>query len=121
MVKNWFFLSILAVIAAFSQADGHYCSHWEKVVGDILANGEYCVQAEKGGKIYLNPENITVHEEGMYLDLNGRDAVPLSAVFSDEGGCFVLGKDYFGEPPMPVYCPKCKFFHPWPPCGLQED
>lgn len=48
------------------------------MVKEILANEAYCVKAEKEGKLYLNSKNIQSLEEGLYLDLNGRDILPLS-------------------------------------------
>ena len=120
MFKSWLFLGILAVFAAFSQAEGS-CKHWNEVVREILANESYCVKAEREGKIYLNSENSQSLEEGLYLDLNGRDVLPLSFVFSDGDGCFIPSGGYVGEPPMPIYCPKCKFYHAWPPCSITGD
>jgi hypothetical protein len=50
MFKSWLFLGILAVFAAFSQAEGS-CEHWNEVVKEVLANEAYCVKAEREGKI----------------------------------------------------------------------
>ena len=120
MFKSWLFSGILAVFATFSQAEGS-CGYWNEVVKEVLANEDYCIKDEKEGKIYLNPKSIQCLEEGLFLDLNGRDFLPLSFVFSDEGGCFIPKDKYEGGPELPIYCPKCGYYHRCPPCSITEN
>ena len=121
MIKNWFFLGIVAALTTFSQVEGS-CSGWDEVVKEVLANEIYCVKGEKEDKIYLHSENIKLTEDGLCLDLNGLDVLPLSCLFSDGGGCYIpRSGNHFTEPPMPIYCPKCKFWHSWPPCSIEGD
>lgn len=120
MFKSLLFIGMLSLLSSFSQAEGT-CEHWNEVVREVLANETYCVKVQKEGKIYLHPENIQLLEEGLYLNLNGLDVLSLSFIFSDREGYFIPSESYVGEPQIPVYCPKCKFFHAWPPCSITGE
>ena len=70
----------------------------------------YCVQKWEKHKIYLNPENIQISNHGIHLDLNGTDSIPLSALYSDSAGCFILKYE------ADRWCRLCQVYHEPPPC-----
>lgn len=120
MFRKIFFLGLLSLFASFSQVEG-YDTHLDEVINEVLANAKYCVKGEVDGKIYLRSGNVHSEEDGLYIDLNGREVLRLSFLCSDKDGCFIPSdSDYIGKPLDLVFCPSCNKFHSWPPCSFTE-
>lgn len=78
----------------------------EEAIAKIILNENHCVSSYQEDKIYLNHENIYPMENGLFLDLNGVESIPLSNLNADSKGCWIsktLGWEY----PVPMKCPEC--------------
>lgn len=76
----------------------------DNTVMKIVANEKDCVQEYVDKKIYLKPGKILPTEYGLYLNLNDKDYLPLSALASDIHGCYVSAR---GDPIGFAKCSEC--------------
>ena len=62
---------------------------YDTMMEAIVSNEETCVKRYQEEKIYLNTQRIYPTDQGMYLDLNGRDYAILPTVYGDANGCYI--------------------------------
>lgn len=99
-------LPIIVCTIFFSLMTSNLLHASEEMVEKILLNENYCVHLYEEDKIYLNHENIYPMENGLFLDLNGIELIPLKNLNADSKGCWIsrsLGWEY----PVPIKCPDC--------------
>ena len=107
MIKYFllFFLIILTGIFPFEQVQVE-----DHLMQKIKQNSHYCVHRFEEDKIFINPQNILLSEEGLFLDLNGHEYCALPFLQSNANGCFLsispmLGCQRKKESKGP--CPNC--------------
>ena len=83
------------------------------VVQKIKQNEQYCVKKYEQEKIFLNPENISITNEGLILRVNSYESIPIPFLQSNNEGCFISIKI---EPKMniikerlPWSCDRCGY------------
>ncbi|MCB1073637.1 MAG: hypothetical protein KDK96_11150 [Chlamydiia bacterium] len=78
----------------------------DEILEKIILNGDCCVRSYEKDKIYLNHENIYPMHNGLFLNLNDHDYLPLNHLQSDNKGCWI-----------PIPCKDISIYKPCPNCG----
>jgi hypothetical protein len=78
------------------------CEDDDALIAEIVANDE-CIAEYAEEKIYLKSERIIPTNEGLFLNLNHRDYIPLRTLNSDDNGCYVQCRFL-----KPSICPNCR-------------
>jgi len=81
------FIAILLIQSSFLQAEQSHPK--EHSIDSLFENREYCVDKITDDKIYVKAENVFVTNEGIFVDVNGEDYLPIPMLHSDAFGCFL--------------------------------
>ena len=107
MLRNLlFFVCTIFVSALVTELEANQLQFSEEVIAKIMLNENHCVHSYQEGRIYLRHENIYPMEDGLFLDLNGTENIPLSGLNADSRGCWipnVLVNRYL----IPQKCSEC--------------
>ena len=94
------FLTSFSLSSMDSHANVHQCLSEHKFNSFI---------AQKGDKIYINPETIVLYENKIYLNVDN-NPIPISALFSDSHGIYISKKREAKENTW--VCPTCGWVNP---------
>ncbi|PCI93162.1 hypothetical protein COB11_05830 [Candidatus Aerophobetes bacterium] len=105
-----FMLFILPIVTCMCHSnDATNTWYQETKTSEMLSNADMDV---KGGKTYVDLENIVLTNDGMYLDLREEGFAPINSLFSDCGGYYLLSHSLRVTKPCPLcekqYIIKCK-------------
>lgn len=87
--KLSYFIPIVIVLTSFIQV-GFAKSGIDTFLEHIILNETYCVDRYEEDRVYLKSENLTTTDEGIFLDLNGFEAIQIPSLQSDHSGCSVI-------------------------------
>lgn len=84
VINRYFFLAFLFIFFSSLRAEA------ESYLLDILKETECtCVQGYEEDRIFINPENITLSEEGVILNLDGFKSVAIPLLQGSRNGVFL--------------------------------
>ncbi len=88
-MKNRIFSCVMLFICTmtFVKIDANECH--DALLDEIIAIDATCILGRIGEKVYLNPEKIIPSDQGLFLNLQNENYLPLQMIYSDENGCYI--------------------------------
>ncbi len=85
MKKHHFSLLIL-IVGMLSSVNSHTIEH------NFLGEQHNCFLSQIDDKIYLDPRAIIIQNNSVYLNMGGKELLPVSGLFSDANGIYISKK-----------------------------
>jgi hypothetical protein len=110
-MKSIRFSALLLLFSVFFCSLHGRSGYASEVAGDDLADtllqhGCSSIEKIEGQHLYLQPKKVCVHGKKIYVESDLGEAIPISHLFADESGLYVIaGKKQ--EPKKTWICTKC--------------
>lgn len=98
--KSYFAGAAFFIMSIFSIGYADNLSNYQMIVEAYESNNP-CINKIEGNKIVINPERVSLTEEGIFLEVAPSVLLELSHLFHDTEGVYVLSQDYY-------YCSNCR-------------